>query len=135
MEVAEALSSTFGISLDSFARVDFAYLADAINSMNLNNESLEQNLQLLTDGQTTSTDAQLRMQKINEYMVDQGLAYVLDNEVARTIQEHMWEEQLAQQIMETQFAVDFTGGALQLFNGIGITIHKIADFLNPLSWV
>lgn len=135
MEVAEALSSTFGLSMDAFARVDFEYLAEAIQSMNLNNESLEQNLQLLTDGQTTSTDAQLRMQKINEYMVDQGLAYVLDNQVARSIQEHMWEEQLAQQIMETNFAVDLTGGALQLFNGIAITIQKIADLVNPLAWV
>ena len=135
MEVAESLSNTFGMSLDAFARVDFAYLADAITSMNLNNSSLAENMELLASGQTTSTASQLRMQKINEYMIDQGLAYILDNEVARSIQEHMWEEQLAREIEETMFAVDLQGGALDLLNGLMTTVQKITDIINPVAWI
>lgn len=135
MEVAEALSQTFGMPLDAFARVDFNYLANAITSMNLNNQSLEENMALLAAGQTTSTESQVRMQKINEYMIDQGLAYVLDNEVARAVQEHMWEEQLAREIEETMFAVDLQGGALDLLNGIITSVQKITNILNPAAWI
>ena len=135
MEVAEALSSTFGLSIDALARVDFNYLADAVASMNTNSSALAENLELLANGQTTSTDEQLRMQQINEYMIDEGLAYVLDSEVSRAIQQHMWDEQLAQQMMENQFSVDIVGGALELFNGIATTITKIGDVLNPISWI
>ena len=135
MEVAEALQSTFGLSMDAFARVDFNYLADAIEQMRPDNSALEENMALLAAGQTTSTESQLRMQKINEYMIDEGLAYVLDNEVARSIQQHMWDEQLAQQITEAEFAVNLQGSALDLLQGIVTTVQKISDFINPAAWL
>lgn len=134
MEVAEALSSVFGVSMDAFARVDFGYLADAISNMNVSTEALEQNLNLLMSGETTSTEAQMRMQKINEYMIDEGLAYVLDNEAARAIQEHMWEEQLAREIEQNTFSVQVVGGLLDLMNGIATTVQNIANILNPAAW-
>lgn len=135
MEVAEALSGVFGISMDAFARVDFQYLADAISKMNVNNSSLSENLALLSSGETTLTSEQQRMQQVNEYMLDEGLSYVLDNEVARSIQEHMWQEQIAREIEETKFAVELQGGALDFLQGISQTIQNILDFLNPLSWM
>lgn len=135
MEVAEALSGVFGIERDAFARVDFEYLASAIDQMNDTDGDLQQNLDLLAAGQTTLTESQVRMQKINEYMIDEGLAYVLDNEVARQIQQHMWDEQLAREIEETQFSVDLVGGALDLLTGILNTVDLIGSFLNPVGWI
>lgn len=135
MEVAEALSSVFGMSQDAFARVDFAYLADAINAMDTNNSALAQNMELLVSGQTTSSADQLRMQKINEYMIEEGLAYVLDNEVARSIQEHMWEEQMMREIQETEFAVNLQGSALEFLQGIKTTVANIVNLVNPVAWV
>lgn len=135
MEVAEGLSEVFGMSMEAFTRVDFAYLADAINAMSLTNNALSQNMELMKAGQTTSTAEQLRMQKINEYMIEEGLAYVLDSEVGRAVQEHMWEEQLMREIEENTFAVDLQGGALEFLQGIFQTVENIINFLNPLSWL
>lgn len=134
MEVAEGLSSVFGLSMDAFARVDFAYLADAIKDMDTNNQSLAENIALLASGETTSTAEQLRMQRINEYMIDEGLTYVLDNEVARQVQQHMWDEQLAREIEQNTFAVDLQGAALQMLQGIFQTIQNIRNVLDPTKW-
>ena len=131
MEVAEGLSSVFGLSMDAFARVDFNYLADAINKMSVNTASLEENMSLLKAGETTTTAEQLRMQQINEYMINEGLAYVLDNEAARAIQQHMWDEQIANELMEAQYAVDLQGSALTFLEGIRETIDNILTILNP----
>ena len=94
MEVAEGLSSVFGISMDAFARIDFNYLADQIANMNVNSASLDENIKLLASGQTTTSQEQMKMAQINKYMLDEGLSYVLDNAAARSIQEHMWQEQM-----------------------------------------
>lgn len=131
MEVAEGLSSVFGLSMDAFARIDFNYLADAINNMSVNTASLEENMSLLKAGETTTTAEQLRMQQINEYMINEGLAYVLDNEAARAIQQHMWDEQIANEIMEARYAVDLQGSALTFLEGIRETIDNILTILNP----
>lgn len=134
MEVSEGLSGIFGMSMDAFARVDFAYLADAIASMNLNNSALAENMDMLVSGQTTSTESQLRMQKVNQYMVEEGLAYVLDNEVARSIQEHMWEEQLANDLQNNTYAVELVGGTASLLNGLWTSVNKVFDIINPFRW-
>lgn len=134
MEVAEALSSVFGLSMDAFARVDFNYLAEAIDKMNLDSKAIEKNFDLLKSGQTTSTDEQLRMQQINKYMIEEGLAYVLDNEVARSIQQHMWDEQLANELMKNEFSVNVVGGLIDLVTGLQNTVSKILD-LTPVGWI
>ena len=90
MEVAEGLSNIFGVQMDAFTRIDFNKLADAISQMNTSNASLEENLSLLASGETTTTKEQQVISQINEYLIDEGLAYVLDNEVARAVQQHMW---------------------------------------------
>lgn len=135
MEVAEALSDVFGISMEAFARIDFNQLSNAIQNMDLSSASLQENLSHLASGETTTTAEQLRMQQINEYMINEGLAYVLDNEVARSIQEHMWEEQIANELMENTFAVELKGAALEFLEGIRQTIDNIIGLLNPFSWV
>lgn len=135
MEVAEGLSDIFGLSMDAFARVDFNYLADAISNMDTSNASLAENLQLLMSGQSTTSAEAQRMQQINEYLIDEGLSYVMDNEVARAIQEHMWDEQLAKEIQETTFAVELQGSALTFLEGIRSTIENILNFLNPIKWL
>lgn len=135
MEVAEGLSEVFGVSMDAFARVDFNYLAQAISEMNVHNGALSENMDLLVSGQTTSTAEQLRMEKINQYMIEEGLSYVLDNAVARSIQEHMWNEQLAREMQETTYGVELVGATQQMLAGILETVKNIINFLNPLSWV
>lgn len=135
MEVAEGLSSVFGLSMDAFSRVDFNYLAQAISEMNINNASLDENLQHLASGETTTTAEEMRYKQINQYLIDEGLSYVLDNEVMRSVQEHMWQEQLAQEITEAEYAVNLQGSALTFLEGIRETMDKLINLLNPFSWV
>ena len=134
MEVAEGLSSVFGISMDAFARIDFNYLADAISNMNVSDAALAENMSLLASGETTTTAEQLRMQQINEYMIEEGLSYVLDNAAARAIQQHMWDEQIANELQETTYAVALTGAALEFLEGIRRTIDNLLNLINPFSW-
>lgn len=131
MEVAEALSSTFGVSMDAIARVDFNYLAEAIKNMEVSLDSLDQNMTHLSSGETTTSAEALRMQQINEYMIDEGLAYVLDNEVARSIQEHMWQEQIARELQETTYAIELEGAGLKFLQGIASTVDALLTILNP----
>lgn len=135
MEVAEGLSSIFGVSMDAFARIDFNKLADAISNMNTSTASLEENLKLLASGETTTNQEQLKMQQINKYLIDEGLSYVMDNEVARSIQEHMWDEQIARELMDTEYAVNLKGDALKFLEGIRHTIDNIMTILNPFKLV
>lgn len=131
MEVAEGLSNIFGVSMDAFARVDFEYLANAIASMNTSSTSLDENMNLLMSGETTTTAEQLKMQQINEVILDEGLAYVLDNEAARAVQEHMWDEQIERELIEATYGVEIQGAALKFLEGIRQTIDNILSFLIP----
>lgn len=135
MEVAEGLSDIFGLSMDTFARVDFNYLADAIANMNVNDAALLENMELLQSGETTTSAEQMRMAQINKYMIEEGLAYVLDNEAARAIQQHMWDEQLANEMVEATYGVEIKGAALQFLEGIRKTIDNIINLLNPFAWI
>lgn len=135
MEVAEGLSKVFGLSAEAFQRVDFNYLAQAISQMNVSNAALNENIEHLVSGETTTTAEQLKIAEINKYMLEEGLAYVLDNEVARAIQEHMWQEQLANEMMEANYGVELQGAALEFLEGISQTVQNIIDFLNPFSWL
>lgn len=135
MEVAEGLSDIFGLSMDTFARVDFNYLADAIANMNVNDAALLENMELLQSGETTTSAEQMRMAQINKYMIEEGLAYVLDNEAARVIQQHMWDEQMKNELMEATYGVEIKGAALQFLEGIRKTIDNIINLLNPFAWI
>ena len=134
MEKAEGYAELFGLSKEAFQRVDFAQLAQAIQNMNTSNASLNQNMELLVEGQTTTTAEQMRAQQINKYMLDEGLSYVLDNEAARAIQQHMWEEQMARELQQTTYAVDLTGSSLDILNSIFEAVDMIINLLNPLAW-
>ena len=134
MEVAEGLSSIFGISTDAFARVDFGALSTAIISIADDSRSLDENMTLLASGQSTTSKEMLRMQQVNEYMIDEGLSYVLDNEVARSIQQHMWDEQLARELMEAEYGVELRGAALELLEGLSQTVDNLLTILNPFAW-
>lgn len=133
MEVAEGLSSVFGVDMAAFAQVDFNYLADAISQMQVNQNSLSDNLELLAEGQSTTTAEQAKMQQINEMILNDGLAVVLDNQAARTIQENMWAEERANAIMSATYAVDMQGAALKFIEGIAQTVTNIIRFLNPIG--
>jgi len=135
MEVAEGLADVFGIDKAAFARVDFNYLAQAISAMNVNNSSLEDNLNLLISGQTTTTAEQLKMQEINSIILEEGLAYVIDSEAGRMIQQHMWDEQIAIQMQNATYAIDVQGDALKFLEGIRETITNILYFLNPMGTI
>lgn len=135
MEKAEGYAELFGVETAAFQRVDFAELANAIRSMNINNESLSENMALLLAGQTTTTAEQLKNQQINQYLVDEALALVLDNEVSRAIQQHMWDEQLAREITQSTFSVDLIGDSASGLQSIIKGVQNILDFLNPFSWL
>lgn len=135
MEVAEGYSSLFGLSPEAFQRVDFNYLAKAISDMNTSSNALNQNIQLLTSGESTLTAEQLRNEQINKYMIEEGLAYVLDSEAGRAIQQHMWDEQIAREMQETTYGVDLQGKSIELIESIFQFVKNIANLLNPLAWV
>lgn len=134
MEVAEGLSSIFGIDMDAFARVDFNYLAKAISEMNTSSDALADNIELLASGETTLTAEQLRNQQINEYMIEEGLSYVLDNEVARAVQEHLWDQELAAEMKEATYGVELVGSTQELLLSISQFVETIANILNPFYW-
>lgn len=129
MEVAEGLADVFGVSMSALARVDFNTLADAIKNFNNSSDALDENLELLKSGQTTTTAEQLKMAEINKIILDEGLSYVLDNETARAIQQHMWDEQIAREIQESTYAVEVQGSMLDLIEGISLTITRIQKLL------
>ena len=135
MEAAEGLAEVFGIDKAAFARVDFNYLADAIASMNTNNSSLQENLELLVSGQTTTSAEQLKAQEINRVILDEGLAYVIDSEAGRMIQEHMWDEQIANELESNTYAVDIQGAALEFLEGIRKSMTTLLNFLNPVGFI
>lgn len=128
MEVAEGLSSIFGISMDSLARVDFGQLASAVKASANPNSALNQNMKLLTSGQTTTNAEILKMRQINQYIADEGLQYVLDNEAGRQVLQHEWDEQIARELMETTYGVELTGKALQFLNSLSNTVNKLLSF-------
>lgn len=135
MEVAEGLSETFGIPAEAFARVDFQSLASAISAMQVNTASLSENMALLSSKQTVTSDEQLKMQQINKMILDEGLAYVLDNEAARAIQQHMWDQELANEMAQREYSVELAGEAKKALQGIAETVSNILNFLNPFAWV
>lgn len=129
MEVAEGLADVFGIPMSALARIDFATLADAVKNFNVASDSLDQNLAMLRSGETTTSAEAMKIAKINEMILDEGLAYVLDNEAARAIQQHMWDEQLAREIQEAKYGVEIQGAALELIQGIASTVDRIVSIL------
>lgn len=135
MEVAEGLAETFGLPAEAFSRINFQSLASAISSMQINTASLSENMSLLSSGQTITSDEQLKMQQINKMILDEGLAYVLDNEAARAIQQHMWDQELANEMAEREYSVELAGEAKKALQGIAETVSNILNFLNPFAWV
>ena len=132
MEVAEGLSNVFGLDKAAFQRVDFSYLAKAIDNMNVSNASLDENMKLLASGESTLTAEQMRLREINEYMINEGLSYVLDNEVARSIQEHMWDEQMEIRREQATYSVDLAGHSAQLLEHIRNLVQDVIEFLIPV---
>lgn len=135
MEVAEGLADVFGIDKAAFARVDFNYLAQSIDAMNFNNQSLAENMALLQSGQTTTSAEQLKAQEINRVILQEGLAYVIDSEAGRAIQQHMWDEQLANAMMQNEFSVSLQGSALSFLEGIRKSMTTLLNFLNPVGFI
>lgn len=135
MEVAEGLSDVFGIDKSAFARVDFNYLAQAISEMNINNTALQDNLDLLISGQTKTSEEQLKAQEVNQVILDEGLAYVIDSEAGRMVQQHMWDEQMKNAMMENEYAVSLQGSALEFLEGIRQTTTNLLHFLNPTGFI
>lgn len=135
MEVAEGLSSVFGIDMKALARVDFAQLADKVASMQINQDSLNENLALLASGESTTSAEQMKLQEINNRILDEGLAYIIDNEAGRLVQQHMWDEQLAMSMQEATYTVDIQGGALAILEGLRHAVANILNFLNPAGFV
>ena len=134
MEKAEAYANLFGMSAEAFQRVDFNQLAAAISTMNVQNRAYDQNTQLILAGQTKTTDEQMKIAQINKYMQEEGLAYVMDNEVAQMIQQHMWDEQLAREMQETTYGVELVGKTFSLLDAIVGFVERLVNLFNPFYW-
>lgn len=135
MEVAEGLSSVFGVDMKALARVNFSDLANKITNMEVSLDSLGENMSLLQSGEATLSADQLRYQEINNDILENGLAYVIDSEYGRMIQQHMWDEQIANTMQENEYSVNLQGAALELLEGLRHTVSNILGFLNPLNYV
>lgn len=135
MEVAEGLSSVFGVSMDALARVDFNYLAQTIRSLSVNDSdalgALAENYEQLMSGETTTNAEMVRIAQANQYALTEGLSLVLDNEVTRSIQQHMWDQEIAEKLMTAQYAVDLAGSANKMMTGI---INALDNVLNVLTF-
>lgn len=129
MEVAYSLADTFGITADAMTRIDWGKLVDELRSNSSSTSALTQNMQLLASGETTTSAESQRLAQINQYMIDEGLSYVLDNEAARMIQQHMWDQELAADMQEATYAVDFAGGALELMTSIQSFLGGVLNVL------
>ena len=134
MEKAEGYASLFGLSAEALQRIDFNSLANAIQQMNVNSDALSQNVKLLKEGQTTTTADQLKIEQINKYMIEEGLAYVIDNEAAQLIQQHMWDEQMKRDLIEAEYGVNLIGSAASLLQKIATGIDNIIGIINPAHW-
>ena len=129
MEVAYSLAETFGVSADALARIDWEKLVEELRTNSSSTNALSQNMQLLESGETTTSAEAQRIAQINQYMIEEGLSYVLDNEAARAIQEHMWQQEIAEELQQSTYAVDFAGGALELFTNIAKLISSLVQTL------
>lgn len=135
MEKAEGYSQLFGLTSEAFQRIDFNGLANAIARMNMSDSSLNENMKLLVSGQSTTNAEQLKAQQINKYMIEEGLSYVIDNQAAQLIQEHMWNEQEKRELMEAKYSVELKGSALEILEMLKNAVNNILNFLNPFSWL
>lgn len=129
MEVAYSLADTFGVSADALARIDWQKLVEELRNNSSSTSALNQNMNLLASGETTTSAEAQRLAQINQYMIDEGLSYVLDNEAARLIQQHMWDQEIADQMQQATYAVDFAGGALELMTSISSLLQDIVKTL------
>ena len=138
MEKAEGYASLFGLSPEALQRIDFVSLASALEQISTDLTSdtgyLAENFNLLQEGQTTTTAEQLKIAQINKYMVEEGLAYVIDNEAAQMIQQHMWDEQLAKEIMEAEYGINLVGSSAQALQKIISGIDKVISIVSPAAW-
>lgn len=133
MEKAEGYAELFGLSAEAFQRVDWQALGNAVLNMNYGSNEYAKNVKLLTSGQTTLTKEQQVNEQINKYLLEEGLSYVLDNEVARAVQEHMWQEQIARELQESTYGVEITGAALQLLTDLKMGVQQLFEFFNPFQ--
>lgn len=134
MEKAEGYAALFGLSAEALQRIDFQALSNAILNMNSASSSLEENMKMLQSGETTTSTDQLKIAQINKYMVEEGLAYVIDNEAAQMIQQHMWDEQMQREMMEATYGVEIVGGVAMAIEKIQEGVQFILNILNPISW-
>lgn len=134
MEVAEGLASVFGVSMDALARVDFNYLAQTVKGLSVNDtdalNALAENYEQLLSGETTTNAEMVRIAQANQYALTEGLSLVLDNEVTRSIQQHMWDQEIAEKLMTAQYAVDLAGSANKMITGI---VNALDNVLNVLT--
>ena len=129
MEVAYSLAETFGVSADALARIDWEKLVEELRTNSSSTNALSQNMQLLESGETTTSAEAQRIAQINQYMIEEGLSYVLDNEAARAIQEHMWQQEIAEELQQSTYAVDFAGGAKEIMTNLFTLFAKLVKTL------
>ena len=50
-------------------------------------------------------------------------------------QQHMWDEQLKNELVNSEYAVSLQGAALQFLEGIRKSFVTLLNFLNPIGFI
>lgn len=135
MEVAYSLADTFGISADALVRVDWDKLVSELRSNSSSTSNITSSIALLASGESTTNAESQKLAQINEYLLDQGLSYIIDNDAAWEVQQHLWEQEIAEQITESTFAVDLQGSGLELLQSIKSLAYDILKAMPVVGWV
>lgn len=135
MEVAEGLSGIFGVTMDTLARVDFSQVANAVRASSDTDYVLADSMKLLSSGQSTTNAELMRIAQVNEYLSDEGLSYVLNNEAGRAVMQHMWQEQMTRELQETTYAVELKGSANKFLETLSNTVNFIYKVLTPWNLI
>lgn len=132
MEVAYSLADTFGISADALVRIDWDKLVSELRSNSSSTSNINNAVSLLASGESTTNAESQKLAQINEYLLDQGLSYIIDNDAAWQVQQHLWEQEIAEQLTESTFAVSIQESQWELITSFK---NLLTDILRAIPGV
>jgi hypothetical protein len=133
MTVADQLAPVFNIPPDAFSGIDFSVLANAMESGIDPEKAYNKSLELLKSGETTINSAQARMAEINKQIADEGLGWLIDNDVAMMMYQNKITEQQNRDLMAATWAVEIKGETNNILQSLKDSVSSILKFLNPFG--
>jgi len=133
MTVADQLAPVFNIPPDAFSGIDFSMMGEAMRGGLNGDRTFQQSLDLLKSGETTINSAQARMAEINKQIADDGLGWLIDNDVAMMMYKNQLDEQRQRDAQAATWAVEIKGETNNLLQSLKEGVSSILKFLNPLG--